>query len=149
MRAGGNRSKSEHCDSGRASDCPDLRRSARPTYSDPEFDHGGAASAFVRRGLGDGGDMGMLLEELAKGLAEDAHAAAVHDADTGKSGEEGAIDELLDFAGGIVDRASDDVDFRGDTGGVGTEGDGDAAGAGSGDGGFRCPNNNFGDVVAG
>ena len=38
----------------------------------------------------------MLLQQLAQGFAEDAHAAAVDYADAGQAGEEGAVDELLD-----------------------------------------------------
>jgi hypothetical protein len=85
-------------------------RSARHT-SDSEFDHRGPASAFVLWGLGNRGDMRMLLEVLAEGFAENAHAAAMDDADAGKSCEEGTVDELLDFACGFVDGAADHVNF--------------------------------------
>ena len=52
--------------------------------------------------------MGLLLQKLAKGFAEDSHAAAVDYADAGKTGEEGAVHEFLNFAGSIVDRLADD-----------------------------------------
>jgi hypothetical protein len=55
----------------------------------------------------------MLLQKLAKGFAEDSHAAAVDYADAGESGEEGAVDELFDFAGCVIDRLADYVDFLG------------------------------------
>ena len=71
----------------------------------------------------------MLLQELAEGFAEDAHAAAVDDADARESGEEGAVDELFDFAGGVVDCVADDVDFAGDVGAFAFERDRNAAGA--------------------
>lgn len=45
--------------------------------SDSQFDYRGAASAFVLRGLGDGRDVGMLLQHLAESFAQDSHAAAV------------------------------------------------------------------------
>ena len=40
----------------------------------------------------------MLLQQLAQGFAQDAHAAAVDDADARQSGEKCAVDELFDFA---------------------------------------------------
>jgi hypothetical protein len=55
----------------------------------------------------------MLLQELAKGFAEDSHAAAVDNADAGESGEEGAVYEFFDFAGSVVDGLADYVDFLG------------------------------------
>ena len=55
----------------------------------------------------------MLLQQVTKGFAEDSHAAAVDYADAGKTGEEGAVHEFFNFAGGIVDRLADDVDFVG------------------------------------
>ena len=58
----------------------------------------------------------MLLQELAQGFAEDAHAAAVDDADARESGEEGAVDKFFDFAGGVVDGVADNVDLGGDVG---------------------------------
>jgi hypothetical protein len=47
----------------------------------------------------------MLLQGLAQGFAQDAHAAAVDHAHARQAGEKGAVDELLDFAGGVVDVA--------------------------------------------
>ena len=44
----------------------------------------------------------MLLQGLAEGFAEDAHAAAVDYADAGEAGEEGVVDEFFDGAGGVV-----------------------------------------------
>ena len=46
----------------------------------------GAGAAFVLGGLGYGFYVGMLLQQLAQGFAEDAHAAAVDYADAGQSG---------------------------------------------------------------
>jgi len=48
--------------------------------SDIELDYRGSASAFVLRGLNDRSDVRVLLEHLAQGFAEDAHATAVDDA---------------------------------------------------------------------
>ena len=72
----------------------------------------------------------MLLQILAQGFAEDAHAAAVDDAYSRHAGQERAVDEFLDFAGGFVHSAADDVDFGG-RGGVADfvlQLDGDATG---------------------
>ena len=55
----------------------------------------------------------MLLQELAKGFAEDSHAAAVDYADAGQSGEEGAVYKSFHFAGSVVNRLADYVDFLG------------------------------------
>ena len=54
----------------------------------------------------------MLLQHLAEGLAEDAHAAAMDDADARKPGEEGAVDEFFNFCGSLIDGLTDHVDFR-------------------------------------
>ena len=62
-----------------------------------ELDFGGALAALVLRGLGDGGDMGMVAEIFAQSAAKDAHAGAVDDADAREAGEEGAVEEALDF----------------------------------------------------
>src|SRR5438876_12094493 len=70
-------------------------------------------SALVLRRLGDRLNMWMLLQELAQRFAQDAHAAAVDNAHPRQSGEESAVDEFLDFAGGVVHGASDHVDLRG------------------------------------
>src|SRR5271165_6555410 len=80
----------------------------------PQLYYGGAGAAFVLRGFGYGFYVGMLLQQLAEGFAEDAHAAAVDYADAFQAGEEGAVDEAFDFAGGVVDGAADYVDFGGD-----------------------------------
>jgi len=55
----------------------------------------------------------MLLQKLTERLAEDAHAAAVDDANARESGEEGAIYEAFDHSTGIVYGLSDYVDFAG------------------------------------
>ena len=55
----------------------------------------------------------MLLQELAQSLAQNTHAAAVDDADARQSGEESAVYESFDFAGGVVDGLADDVDLAG------------------------------------
>ena len=47
----------------------------------PQLHHGRAATAFVLGRLGYGNHVRMFLQVLAQGLAEDAHAAAVNDAD--------------------------------------------------------------------
>jgi len=86
-----------------------------------EFHDRRTAAAFILRRLGDGGDVRMLLQHLAQGFAQDAHAAAVDDADAWQSGEEGAVDEFLDFTGSVVDGLSDNVDFAGDAGGFAVE----------------------------
>jgi hypothetical protein len=53
----------------------------------------------------------VLLQRLPQGFAQDAHAAAVDYADSGQSGEEGAVDELFDFAGSVVDVVTNYIDF--------------------------------------
>ena len=58
----------------------------------------------------------MRLQVLAQGFAEDSHAGAVDDADVGESGKEGAVEEVFDFGGGLVDVAADDVDLGGGSG---------------------------------
>ena len=57
--------------------------------------------------------MRMLLQILAQGFAQNAHAAPVDDAHPRHAGEKRAVDEFFDFAGGFVNRAPDDVDFGG------------------------------------
>jgi hypothetical protein len=39
----------------------------------------------------------MVLEQLAEGFSQDAHAAAVDYADAGEAGEEGLVYEAFDF----------------------------------------------------
>ena len=58
----------------------------------------------------------MLLQQLAQGFAEDAHAAAVDDADAREPGEEGAVDKFFDFAAGLIDGLADNVDLGGGSG---------------------------------
>ena len=77
----------------------------------PEFDLGGALSALVLRRLCDGGDIGMAAEIFAEGAAEDAHACAMHDADAGQAGEEGAVDETFHFGLGLVGGAANHIDL--------------------------------------
>ena len=121
--------------------------------SDSQLHHSRSAAAFIVWRLCHCGYVRVLLEHLAEGFAEDAHAAAVDDADAREAGEEGAVDESFDFAAGLVDGLSDDVDFHGDVGAFVGEGDGDAAGAGgvngSVGGALGGADNHFGDVVAG
>ena len=90
----------------------------------PEFDQRGALAAFVLGGFGDGGYVGVGLEEVADAAAEDAGAVAVDDADAGEAGEEGAVEIVLQLFGGFVDGAADEVDFHAHVVGVGA-GDGD------------------------
>jgi hypothetical protein len=56
------------------------------------------------------------LEELAQCFSQDAHAATVDNPNAGESGEEGAVDEFFDLAGGLVHSLSNDVDFAWDSG---------------------------------
>ena len=84
------------------------------TALDVKFHQGRPAAAFVLRGFDDRRDVGMLLQHLAQSFAEDAHAAAVNHADARKPGEESAVDELFDFAAGLVDGLADHVDLAGD-----------------------------------
>src|SRR5437868_9931093 len=53
----------------------------------------------------------MLLQILAEGFAQNAHAAAVDDSYSRHPGQKGAVYEPFDFAGGVVDGLSDYVDF--------------------------------------
>ena len=81
---------------------------------DAKFHDRSPAASLVLRGFGDGDDVRMLLKVLAEGFAQDAHPAAVDDANTRQSGKESAVDKFFDFGGGFVDGASNDIDFRGD-----------------------------------
>ena len=107
---------------------PCLNATKSLTKSDPQVHHGGSAATLVLRRLGYRLHVRMLLQGLT-GLCGDAHAAAVDYADSGQSGQEGAVDEILDFAGGVVDGVADDVEFRRDGVAFVGDGDGDAAGA--------------------
>src|SRR5438552_3216372 len=78
-----------------------------------QLHHGRAGAAFVLRRLGDGSDLRVLLQILAQGLAQHAHAAAVDNAHTRQPGEEGAIEEFFHAAGGFVHVFTDDVDLAG------------------------------------
>jgi hypothetical protein len=53
----------------------------------------------------------MLLQGLAQGFAEDAHAATVDYAHAGQSGEEGVVDKLFYGSCGVVHVEADHVDF--------------------------------------
>ena len=79
--------------------------------SDIQFNYCGAASALVLGGFDDGGHVRMLLQHLPERLAENAHAAAVNDADARESGEERAIDKFLDFGGGLIDGLANHINF--------------------------------------
>src|SRR5437660_2846829 len=68
-------------------------------------------SALVLLRLGDRLHMWVLLQELAQGLAQNAHAAAMNYAHARQSGEECAVHEFFDFAGSVVHGASDHVDL--------------------------------------
>ncbi len=57
----------------------------------PQVHNGRALASFLLRGFGKGGDVWMLLEELAQGAAQDAHAGAMHDPYAGQAGEERAV----------------------------------------------------------
>jgi len=79
---------------------------------DAQFDERRAAAAFVLRGFGDRGYVGMLLQHLAEGFAEDAHTTAMDYADAWQPGQEGAVNELFDFAARDVDSLADHVNFH-------------------------------------
>src|SRR5277367_2320919 len=90
-----------------------------PTSLLAEGDFGGALAALVVGRLGDGGDVGVVAQELAESAAEHAHAGAVNDADVGQAGHEGAVEEAGDLVVGLVGGAADDVDLGGQVVGVG------------------------------
>ena len=71
--------------------------------------------------------MGVVAEVFAEGAAEDAHAGAVDDADAREAGQEGSVEEALDFGVGLVGGAAYDVDLGGHVVGVLRGGDGDAS----------------------
>lgn len=83
----------------------------RPNESDSQLDNGCAPSAFILRRLGNGFDMGMLLQILTQCLTQDAHTATMNDADARQPGQKSAVYEFLDFPGGIVHSASDHIDL--------------------------------------
>ena len=88
---------------------PDTQRARR--FLRPQLDYRRAAAAFVLRRLGDSRDMRMAFQKLPQGLAQNSHAAAVHHAQPNGTGQERAIDELLDGLCGLVDCLADDVDL--------------------------------------
>jgi hypothetical protein len=51
----------------------------------------GACAAFLVGGFFDFGYVGVGAQVFAQGAAEDAHAGAVDDADSGQAGQEGLI----------------------------------------------------------
>jgi len=53
---------------------------------DAQLYYCGTGAAFVLWGFGYGFYVGVLLQKLAEGFAEDAHAAAVDYADAGQAG---------------------------------------------------------------
>ena len=79
---------------------------------DTEFDQGCPSPAFILRSFGDRRDVGMLLQHLAEGFAEDAHTTAMDYADAWQPGQEGAVNELFDFAARDVDSLADHVNFH-------------------------------------
>src|SRR5579872_1685302 len=132
---------------------PCLNATKSVTKSDPQVHHCSSAATLVLGRLGHGLDMRMLLQGLTEGFAEDAHTAAVDYADAGQSGEEGAVDEFLHFASGVVDVVADDVELRGNILVFVGDGDGDATGAGglqgrSGGAARGSAAQHFGDVFA-
>ena len=90
-----------------------LKRCATQIVSDSEVDQRRTAAAFVLRCFFHRLDVRVLLQELTQSLAQNTHAAAVHDADTRQPGEESAVYESFDVAGGVVDGLADDVDLAG------------------------------------
>jgi len=68
----------------------------------PQLYHCGPAPALVLRRLGYFLYVRVLLQCLAQGFAEDAHAAAVDHAHPRQSGKEGVVDKLFYGAGGVV-----------------------------------------------
>src|SRR5258705_10433253 len=91
----------------------------------------------------------MFLQVLAEGFAQNAHTATVYDPDAGQASQERAVHELFKLAGGFVDSAPDDVDFRGNVCVFPPQGDRDAAGARGLHRGFGGANDDFGNVVTG
>ncbi len=77
-----------------------------------EFNKRCALAAFVLRGFGERGDVGVVLEELADAAAKDAGAVAVDDADAGQTGEKGSVEVFLELFGSFVDGAADEVDLH-------------------------------------
>ncbi len=113
-------------------------------------------AAFVLGGFGEGGYVGVALEEFADAAAEDAGTVSVDDADAGEAGQEGAVEIFFEIFGGFVDGAADEVDFHAHVVGVGA-GNGDLytlllAGGGEGIGPFcglgAAGAKDLGDVVA-
>lgn len=116
-----------------------------------QLNFGGALTSLVLWRLGDGGDVGVAAEVVAQGAAQDAHSGAVHDANAWEAGEEGAVEEALDFGLGFVGGAADDVDLGGHVVSVIVcGGDGDAAAFACGfERGDDLDGFDFGDVVDG
>src|SRR5438552_12424443 len=79
----------------------------------PQLHHGCAGAAFILRRLGDGRHLRMLLEILAQGFAQHAHAAAVDDAHARQPGEKGTVEEFFYATGGLIHIFADDVDLAG------------------------------------
>src|SRR5439155_17230967 len=90
----------------------------------------------------------MLLQILAQGFAQDSHAAAVDYAHAGESCQECAIDELLDFAGGVVHSSSDHVDLGGSARALFFQGYRKSARPRSGDRGITGADYDFRNVIA-
>src|SRR5260370_37585937 len=88
-----------------------LTGSKHPLPSSPQLHHRRPPSTLILRGLLDRFHMGMLLQPLPQRLAQNAHAAAMHHAHARQAGAKCPVDASLDFTPGIVDRASDDVEF--------------------------------------
>jgi len=57
--------------------------------------------------------MRVLLQQLAERFAEDAHATAVDHTHARQPGQECAVDKPFDFAAGLIDSLSNDIDFAG------------------------------------
>src|SRR6266478_6651377 len=117
----------------------------------PELHHGGPTPTFVLWRLRDRRHVRVLLQVLAQGLAQNAHAAAVDNAYFRHPCQEGAVYEFFDLAGGVVDVLADDVDFGGcvQVAGVVFERDFDAASTGRLHGRVRDTGDHFRDVFSG
>src|SRR5947208_3805143 len=86
-----------------------LFRSAGKARLLPQLHQRCPLAAFILRGFGDGGHVGMRLEEVAHPPAENAGAVAVNHAHARQPGKEGAIKVLLQLIGGLIDGAADQV----------------------------------------
>src|ERR1039458_5782865 len=93
----------------------------------------------------------MLLQILAQGFPQNAHAASVDDAHPRHAGQKRAVHEFFDFAGGFVHGVADDVDFGRHVAAAdfALQRDADPAGARGFDGRVGDACLHFGDIFAG